>query len=201
MRAIDNRIRGAVIAALLMLLAACASTRPPVLAVPAGMSWDQRVERLQEQSSWTLAGRAAVAVGSQGWQANLNWQQRSLESDLHLSGPLGVGAQILKLTPAGLSINGAPADGAALAQLEDKLGFDLPISRLRYWLLGVPDPAAPDEVVRDSQDCAQQLTQDGWSIAYERYAVDDGNLLPARLVLTRDDVRVRIIVDHWNLNP
>jgi len=185
----------------MLLLAACVTTRPPVLAVPAGLSWDQRVARLQAESNWTLAGRAAVAVGSQGWQASLNWQQRSLESDVHLAGPLGVGATVLNLTPAGLSINGAPAGGADLQQLEDKLGFDLPISRLRYWLLGVPDPTAADEVVRDGQDCAQQLTQDGWNIAYERYAANDGNVLPTRLVLTRDDVRVRIVVDRWSLKP
>jgi outer membrane lipoprotein LolB len=201
MRAIAHLGRAWAVAALLTLLAACATTRPPVATVPAGLSWDQRVARLQAESRWTLAGRAAVAVGSQGWQASLNWQQRSLESDVHLAGPLGVGATALKLTPAGLSINGAPAGGADLEQLEDKLGFDLPIARLRYWLLGVPDPAAADEVVRDSQDCAQQLTQDGWNIAYERYAANDGDVLPTRLVLTRDDVRVRIVVDHWNLHP
>jgi outer membrane lipoprotein LolB len=201
MRRIAPLSRGAALAGLLALLAACATLRPPETAVPAGISWDQRIALLQADSRWVLAGRAAVAVGSQGWQASLNWQQRGLESDVHLAGPLGVGATVLKLTPAGLSINGAPPGGAALEQLEDKLGFDLPISRLRYWLLGVPDPAAPDEVVRDSQDCAQQLTQDGWSIAYERYAANDGNVLPLRLVLTRDDVRVRIVVDHWNLNP
>jgi outer membrane lipoprotein LolB len=201
MRGIAQIGRVSAVAALLALLAACVTTRPPVLSVPAGTSWDQRVERLQGQSSWDLSGRTAVAVAKQGWQASLNWRQRGLQSDVHLAGPLGVGGTVLKLTPAGLSINGAPADGDALQQLEDKLGFDLPISRLRYWLLGVPDPAAPDEVVRDDQDCAQQLTQDGWQIAYEHYSASDGNWLPARLVLTRDDVRVRIVVDHWSLKP
>jgi outer membrane lipoprotein LolB len=201
MRSMASLIRGSALLALCAWLAACATTRAPLPAVPAGIDWQQRVARLQGQDRWDLAGRAAVAVGSQGWQASLNWRQRSGQSDVHLAGPLGVGATVLKLTSAGLSINDAPPGEAALADLEQKLGFELPISRLRYWLLGVPDPAAPDEVVRDSQDCAQQLTQDGWSIAYERYAANDGNVLPALLVLTRDTVRVRIIVDHWNLNP
>jgi outer membrane lipoprotein LolB len=193
--------RGSAVAGLVMLLAACVTTRPPAPTVPAGISWDQRVGQLQTLSRWDLAGRAAVAIGSQGWQATLNWQQRGQDSDLHLAGPLGVGATVLRLAPGGLSINGGPSGGDALQQLEEKLGFELPISRLRYWLLGVPDPAAPDEVVRNAQDCAQQLTQDGWNIAYDRYSAGDGDVLPLRLVLTRDDVRVRIVVDHWSLHP
>jgi outer membrane lipoprotein LolB len=200
MRAIAQWSRELVVAGLVALLAACAATRPPPISITAGMPWEQRAALLQADSRWALAGRAAVAVGKQGWQASLNWQQHGMQSDVHLAGPLGVGATVLELTPAGLSINGAPPGDAALAQLEDKLGFDLPVSRLRYWLLGVPDPEAPDELVRDAQDRALTLNQDGWSIAYERYA-DGGNVLPTRLVLTRDDVRVRIVVDHWSLSP
>ena len=38
----------------------------------------------------------------------------------------------------------------------------------------------------------------GWSIAYDRYMPAAGDLLPARLVMTAGDVRVRIVIDHWD---
>jgi outer membrane lipoprotein LolB len=156
---------------------------------------------LQKAASWQLDGRAAVAVGTQGWQATLNWHQQSDLSEVHLAGPFGVGALVLKRTPQGLSLNDAPPSDAVLSQLQEKLGFDLPLDHLRYWVLGVPDPSAAFELTRNDQDRALKLTQDGWSIDFDRYLAFDGDLLPTRVVVGREGVRVRIVVDHWSLQP
>jgi outer membrane lipoprotein LolB len=180
-------------------LGACATTRRAP--VPAASAWEQRVAVLQKLASWQLDGRAAVALGTQGWQATLNWRQRENTAEVHLSGPFGIGALVLKRTPDGISMNGAPPSDAVLAQLQERLGFDLPIDRLRYWLLGVPDPSAAFDLKRNDQDRASQLTQDQWSIDYDRYMPVDGDVLPAHLVLTHEGVRVRIAVDRWDLAP
>jgi len=178
-----------------LLLAACATTRraPPAPA----QGWEQRTSDLQRQRSWQLDGRAAVAVAAQGWQATLNWRQHGDSEEVHLSGPFGVGALVLERTPAGLSLNGAPPSDAVTNQLQEKLGFELPLEHLRFWLLGVPDPSAAFEVKRNEQDRASQLRQADWSIDYDRYMPVAGDLLPAHLVLSREGVRVRIAVDHW----
>ena len=129
-------------------LAACATTRtvPP----PPSVNWDQRVSTLQKAGAWQLDGRAAVALGTQGWQAALNWREADDAAEVHLSGPLGIGAVVLKQTPAGLSLNGAPPSEAVLAQVQDKLGFDLPIDDLHFWLLGVPNPGSSFELSRNA---------------------------------------------------
>lgn len=169
------------------------TTRPALAPAP----WDQRLAELQHANAWQLDGRAAVAVGTQGWQASLNWRQNGVAAEVHLEGPLGVGALVLRETPQGLSLNGAPPGDTVIAQLQDRLGFELPLDDLRYWLLGVPDPGAAFDMTRNDQDRAQQLTQAGWTLNYDRYMPVNGDLLPARLVLSREGVRVRIAVDHW----
>ena len=85
-----------------------------------------------------------------------------------------------------------------LAQVQEKLGFDLPIEDLHYWLLGVPKPGSAFDLKRNEQDRAKSLTQEGWSVDYDRYVAVAGDLLPGRLVLSRNDVRVRIVIDHWD---
>lgn len=175
-------------------LAACATTRPP----PAPTTpWEQRLVDLQSAANWQLDGRAAVAFGSQGWQATLSWRQSGGMAELHLSGPFGVGAMVIKQDDNGLSLNGSPSSDAVLAQVQDKLGFDLPIENLHDWLLGVPDPGASSDFIRNGQGRAQSFSQAGWHVAYEKYIPVGMDLLPARLTLTRADVRVRIIIDHW----
>jgi outer membrane lipoprotein LolB len=174
-------------------LTACITTRPALAPAP----WVQRVSDLQHATTWQVDGRAAVAVGTQGWQASLDWRQRGAATEVHLAGPFGVGALVLKRTPEGLSLNDAPPSDAVLAQLQDRLGFELPLDNLRYWLLGVPDPGSPFDLARNDQDRARQLTQAGWTLDYDRYLPVNGDLLPAHLVLSREGVRVRIVVDHW----
>ncbi len=174
------------------LLGACAATPPKQAA-----TWEQRALDLQRATHWQLDGRAAAALGTQGWQATLSWREADNMAEVHLSGPFGIGALTLKQGPDGVSLNGAPPSDAALAQLEDQLGFELPLDDLRFWLLGVPDPAAASELTRNDQDRAQLITQEGWSIAYDKYMPVAGDVLPSRVVLSRDAVRVRIVIDHW----
>ena len=182
-------------------LAGCATLRhaPPPSGVPA--PWDERITQLEHAASWQLEGRAAAALGQQGWQASLGWHQNGSSSDLRLAGPLGVGATEIKMTPAGLSLNGAPPSGAVVAQLQEKLGFELPLENLRYWLLGIPDPGVPFDLTRNVQDRAQRLSQAGWTIDYDEYMPVNGDLLPKRLILNRADARVRIAVDRWQGLP
>ena len=179
-------------------LCACVTSKPPT-GNGAQLPWDQRVTELQQHAgTWQLDGRAAVAVGTQGWQASLNWRQRPGSTEVHLAGPLGIGAVVLKKTADGLSLNGSPPSEAMINQLQDKLGFDLPLDNLRYWLVGVPNPAGASEFKLNDQDRIPQLTQDGWTVAYDHYMPVGSDVLPSRLVLSREGVRVRIAVDHWD---
>jgi outer membrane lipoprotein LolB len=188
-------MRRALLLGVCSALAACATVRP---LPPSSVKWEQRVTDLQQGGGWQLDGRAAVAIGTQGWQATLNWRQSGTFAEVHLAGPFGIGALVLKQGPDGLSLNGAPPSDAVLSQVQEKLGFDLPLENFHYWLLGVPNPAYGFELSRNDQDRAKAITQAGWSIAYDRYMPVAGDSLPARLVLSRDDVRVRIVIDHWD---
>jgi outer membrane lipoprotein LolB len=183
-----------------LVLSACVTTRtPPPAMVP--LAWDLRLPALQQAGHWSLDGRAAASAGRQGWQASVAWRQTSSITEVHLAGPLGVGASVLRLTPDGLSVDGAPPRSDVMQALRERLGVDLPLASLRYWLLGVPDPGADYLVTRNAQDRAQQLVQDGWTIDVSRYVPVAGDWLPAQLELHREAVRVRIAVDHWDFPP
>lgn len=176
------------------LLSSCASLRPAMH--PAG--WPARLAVLQRSAHWEMQGRAAVAIGSRGWQASVDWRQCGMNTVVHLAGPMGVGATVLRLAADGLSINDAPPSRDDAAAMQQRFGFDLPVSNLRFWLLGVPDPDSPFRVSFNLQNRAAQLAQAGWQIEYLRYRPFDGDWLPGLLVLRGEGVRVRIIIDRWD---
>jgi outer membrane lipoprotein LolB len=187
-------------AVLLAALAAC-RTAPPTL--PPGVSWEVRRPQLQAREHFELKGRVAVAAGGEGFNANLHWTQDGALSQLTLEGPLGGGAQI---TASGSDLtlvtsHGERVDSAAAhAELAARLGFDPPLSSLRYWVLGVPDPSEPaTEALDPAQQRLSALTQSGWQVDYLGYSAASGQALPAQLTLRRDSVRVRLLVVDWRL--
>lgn len=189
-------------AALAIATVSACHTAPP--APPAGAAWDVRRPELQARSHFELKGRVAVAAGNEGFNANLHWTQDGARSFVTLEGPLGVGGAQVTATGQELSLvtsRGERMDSdAAHAALESRLGFDPPLSSLRYWVLGVPDPGSPFTEAVDAQtQRLSALTQAGWHVDYTAYSAVGSQSLPSRLTLQRDAVRVRLLVDDWQL--
>jgi len=181
-----------------------AGCRTAPVTFPAVAPWEVRRPQLQAREHFDLSGRVAVATGHEGFNANLHWEQQGGRSQLMLEGPLGTGAVRISASGNDLDIvtaRGEHVDSAAAhADLATRLGFDPPLASLRYWILGVPDPAQPaTEELDQRQQRLQGLTQAGWHIDYTLYAAVGGESLPARLTLRRDAVRVRLLVDDWQL--
>lgn len=194
---------GVLLAGLALVLALAGCQTVPVAPAPS-QAWSVRRPALQNLSRFGLNGRVAVAVGNQGFNAGLRWMQSAAVTHLTLTGPLGAGG--VEVTADGGDLSVATSSGkrlgnaAARTELEDKLGFQPPLNSLRYWVLGVPDPAAGAATVQlDSQQRLTRLTQEGWQIAYTSYMPVGAEWLPRLLTLRREGVRVRMVVDGWQL--
>jgi outer membrane lipoprotein LolB len=186
-------------AAAFLIVAGCRTVPTPSPQVP---SWQLRQPQLQARAHFALRGRVAVAAGGQGFNARLRWTQDGARSQVALEGPLGAGG--VQITADGSDLDILTANGkrlqseAARAELTERLGFDPPLASLRYWILGVPDPAAPaSETLDPAQQHLKSLEQEGWHIDYSGYTAVGGESLPQRLTLERADVRVKVLVDDW----
>lgn len=191
--------RAALLFALAAALAACTSAMPRR---GAATSWSQSRIDLQQRADYQWSGRVAVAAGDEGFSSGIAWNQQSADVHLTLSGPLGVLAQ---LDYVGGEMRYADRDGHSFAGAEAQqaltklLGFDLPFSSLRYWLLGVDDPATPAQTTFDEWQRPAILAQRGWTLRYAAWRVERGQWLPERLVLERDRLRVKVLISRWVL--
>ena len=107
-------------------------------------------------SEWKLTGKLGVKTPERSGNFAFDWQQTGEQFDIALRGPLGM--QIAHIyghqqrsyldipDQQGLQAT-SPDELAALA-----LGYSLPVSPMRYWVRGIPDPrqraasrVAPDE--------------------------------------------------------
>ncbi len=200
-------MRALALAAMCALLLACVSAPAPRAtpgAAPPARSWAQRQALLlQEVDHFSLRGRLAASNGRAAVSAGLRWRQQGTDAELSLSGPLGFGGARVQLAGEQLAIttsDGRQLVGAAAdQQLTTLLGFEPPLRSLRYWVLGVNDPLQSAAPSLDNRQRLTQLRQGGWRIDYDEYLPVAGQWLPRRLTVSRQDLRLKLVIDAWQL--
>ncbi|MEE4360377.1 MAG: lipoprotein insertase outer membrane protein LolB [Pseudomonadales bacterium] len=149
---------------------------------------------------FTLDGKVSWRQGDDSGRAALGWVQDGARFRLVLTGPFGRGAAVLEGVAAAVTLTSGDRilEGpSANALLEAELGVPLPLEQAVYWVRGVPAPGPVRVQARDPAGWASAIRQAGWDVAWPRRATIDGMALPARIELTRDDVRVLIVAGRW----
>lgn len=181
-----------------LLLAACASAPPvPPPARPAQV----------ESSAFTLTGRIAVRYDGERSSAGVHWKHETASDEILLLAPLG--QTVARVTRNVSSSNEqqfeldtegkhyVAEDAESLT--EQALGWRLPMSGLRYWVLGLPVPGEAFDSERAGNGQVSRLQQDGWTIRYTRYADETPNSLPLRIALQREDLQIQLLIDEWQI--
>ncbi len=190
---------------LTLLLGACAVQPPRPVAEPPVLAadWPARRAQLQTREDFELRGRVAAAAGEQGFSAGLHWRQDATRGVIRLDGPLGVGGLVIEVNGDALRLSTSRGetldDTAARRELERQLGFELPLTALRYWVRGVPQPAVPavEALAEDAPQLAT-LDQSGWHITYGEYGAGDLAGWPRRLVVEREGARLKLLIERWD---
>jgi len=185
--------------ALVLLVAGCATPRGVLL--PDIADWETRRAVLGGQDEWAFGGRIAVRTGDEGFNGKLRYAQDGRGFKATVSGPLGIGT--VRLEGDGRSVTLTDNDGVA-TELEDaelelryRYGWTIPVASLRYWALGIPDPAVPADTTLNEHGQLGALRQRDWSVNISRYGEGGGQSMPSRLTAENADTRVRLVIDNW----
>ncbi len=189
--------------ALSALLIGCASTPPSGTSTP----WPTRQAALTALTTWQAEGKIALRNGEAAESANLLWQQRQQQSELQLSGPLGMAATRISSDGHRLTIeqdgNTETMDISTPAAIRLNTGWDLPLTSLPYWMKGLPNPQLSSTATQLEQGRLKTIEQDGWSVTFIDYGDFDGYSLPTRIEVRRADTRARLAIRRWqtDLSP
>jgi outer membrane lipoprotein LolB len=183
-----------------VVLAGCVSTPPSVDLPPIG-SWEARNEVLGGVQDWEFKGRIAVKAGDEGFNAKFNWSQEGDAFNATVGGPLGIGT--VRIEGDGNTVVLTDKDGVATVledaetELRFRFGWTIPVTSLRYWALGIPDPAFPAVTELDDEARLARLEQSDWVVQISRYREGGGQQMPRILSATNPETRVRMVIDRW----
>ena len=193
------------VVALAAALSGCRTAPQPTIIGPgADAPWTEQLAALEKLDRYALTGRVAVAANGQGFSGTLRYRQAGQRADLSIDGPMGLGG--LRLVADGEDVSVATSKGdkldgnAAREELERRLGFEMPVAQLRWWLLGIPEPGTGEASppANGSPEPLPDFEQDGWRVAVSSRASALGFSLPQRLTIEREGARTKLLVDRWN---
>lgn len=150
--------------------------------------------------AFSLQGRVSVKYGDEFLSGQLNWQARAGGDQVLLSTPLGQGLASISRDEQGVSLS-RPGEPLVLAEnvemlTQSELGFRLPLSSLRYWIQGRPDPARASEVSVNASGGVARIFQDGWKIDYPEFSENR----PRKIYISREGLEIRLVIDTWQAN-
>jgi outer membrane lipoprotein LolB len=180
-------------------LSACA-TRESV-SLPPMDDWATRQAVLSATDEWEFAGRIGVSAGTEGFNGKLWWRQDGVVFRARVSGPVGIGTVFINGDRTELTLTDRNGEVTELrnaeAELRQRYGWTIPVTSLRYWALGIPDPRDTADADIGPDGHLLHLQQRDWEITIDRYAEGGGETMPRRLTAIADDIRVRLIIDSW----
>ena len=183
----------------LALLHGCAVERGVEL--PELSEWEVRERVLTGLSEWAFSGRIGVSAGDEGFNGRLRWRQTDDAFNASVSGPFGAGSVQIDGSRNGITVTERNGE---LTELHDpeydlrvRYGWTIPVTSLRYWALGVPDPNSPAATEFDDDGQLARLEQRNWVVDIAQYREGGGQLMPRRITAVNADARVRLVIDSW----
>ncbi len=175
---------------LLLSLAGCSTLQPGDVAVGG--------------EHWQLSGKLGIWSGDQRDSAQIDWLNCGAHYRIRLSGPLGGSAAILSSDGHRVTLERRGEDSLSAATAEElaaTLGWPLPVSALRHWVLARPVPQQPFQAVTNSDGHLSNMQQLGWQLRFDRYRSRDSSAIPQLLELNGAALRVKLLVRQWQAAP
>lgn len=149
--------------------------------------------------NWEVEGRIGIRFANESHSGNLSWVQQQDQYRIALTGPLGQGGLRIEGNNAGVSLRQSGDEHVYTAAtpealMQQLLGWHLPLSQARFWIRGLPDPQSPSSPLPSP---ANGFTQSGWQVEYLRFTQQAGQILPEKLRLLHEDLRLTLVLSDW----
>jgi len=180
---------------LLMVMSGCATVQRPPL------PFEDARARVVALTHWQLEGRIAVQTSSDAFQARLFWEHEKRQDRVRVSGPFSQGVLSIVVQDDLALIRDTSGETRVSRDipslLRKELGVAVPLSSLRYWVLGVAEPSVPGQTRYDAFGQLRQLRQGEWALDFERYVRVGDFVLPEKLSVKGREVKLKLVVEDW----
>jgi outer membrane lipoprotein LolB len=192
-------------------IAGCAALAPPTPQTAVSTVIAAPVAEIAnaQAAAFALVGRASVKGGKESFSGGVQWQHSSSRDEILLLNPLGQTLAQIQRTSEGVRLATSEQENYYASDVESLteqvLGWRLPLMGLQYWVQGMNSPATTAAIDKGPDGRVVAIRQDGWEIGYSSYfpaspsqAMEGQVALPKLLMLTRNGLQIKLVIDTWN---
>lgn len=198
-------LRAFCLGGLILLIQACSLFETKDTTVESGYLWSELEPKLSTLTSWELLGKVNIRTPEESVTAAINsWKQNGEIFNIDLSSTfLGLGATNISGTRHFVTLIESGEKPLISNQpnelINQALGLPLPITNLQYWIRALPNLDSQADITFSESGLPQFIRQDNWQIEYSRYSQDHAFPLPEKIKLTRDSIRITLVIKEWTL--
>ncbi len=152
---------------------------------------------LYQLKVWQMQGRVAVLAGKDSFSATVNWQHDWLNDLIELAGPFGQGRVVIRILANHVLVRRGNQSHLYQGNIDrivaNQLAVDLPVSGLRYWVLGL---VAPDSEYRLMENGFEQY---GWQIHYQQMERVGDEWMPRKFQIKNKLAKIKFVINQWKL--
>ncbi|WP_252178968.1 lipoprotein insertase outer membrane protein LolB [Endozoicomonas sp. 4G] len=199
------QLKLAVLMVFALLLSGCVTAPKPEKGLSEAQRqslWQAHQKQLKALDHWHLKGRLGLRVPGDSGALSLEWQQNKERYLIYLDGPLGQSVAKINGQPGSVELEASGKryrDQNPEKLLFELTGWDLPVSLLRYWVMGLPSPGSRASIRLNNQGYPELMTQQGWQVEYLQYKDFSGITLPARIKVRQGEVEATLFARTWQL--
>jgi len=194
---IQRLVRCVIVGFILCHLNACAW----VGVTPSNRSETDR-QILYRLGVWQFQGRLVVKTHKDSWHANIDWSHTFGLDTLQFSGPFGQGATRILVYPDSIRIIDSKGniDISENSQrtIYRRFGFQVPLSSLKFWVLGVTEPDVKNCIENDADGFLRKIWYQDWEVFIKKYMVSDKYTVPKLIQIKNKDTVLKLVIDHWS---
>lgn len=199
------RQQSLVIAALgfALILSACISVTPTIPKQDVDQAWKHRSAYLYQQNHWSAHMILIGVTAQEKFKTRAVWEQKGRDYTIKLRDFIGRTVAVIEGSAQGVvakTSKGKIYQGENAEQLIQQLfAINIPISGMRYWLLGLPKPKIEvTQLDLNQAGMAKQISQQGWLMTYPYYLDNAPIRMPSKIELVFEDIDLTVKVSQWS---
>lgn len=165
------------------------------------LSWKEHQHNITPLNNWVLRGKLGIKSANKSGSASLYWQQSDNHYQIQLDGPFGQGKIRLQGSAKQMRLERSNQEAIETNHPETlllkELGWTLPIEHIPFWVKGLPAPDVNIDKQQITNGTLNQLQQGGWTLQYSRYQISNEALLPGKIIMSKDHVKLTLIAKQW----
>jgi outer membrane lipoprotein LolB len=198
---ITSLVRASIIAGLSGILLSCAGAVR--MDAPVISEWDARRAVLESLSEWEFTGSINVRDAEEAHSSRIRWRQNNELYRINLWGTFNIGATEVNGKPGEVRIDQEGEDPIITDTPEqllyDRIGYELPVTELNFWIKGIPAPGPSQELSFADNQQLLSFVQAGWRVDYLGYTNFGQQTLPTRIRVQKPPLRLDLIRLNWTL--